>query len=74
MLNHQIGINMIKQLMKVPKIDAITSQFGLQQFFKEPTNILTDSSSCVDLSFTSQPNLVMESGVHSSRHHNICIN
>ena len=40
------------------KIDEVTSQFGLQQLIKEPTHILTDSSS-----FTSQPNLVMESGV-----------
>ena len=52
------------------KIDAITSQFGLQQLIKEPTHILTDSSSCIDLLFTSQPNLVMESGVHSSLHQN----
>ena len=51
-------------------IDAITSQFGVQQLIKEPTNILTDSSSCIDLLFTSQPNLVMESGVHSSLHQN----
>ena len=50
-------------------IDAITSQFGVQQLIKEPTNILTDSSSCIDRLFTSQPNLVMESGVHSSLHH-----
>ena len=50
-------------------IDAITSQFGVQKLIKEPTNILTDSSSCIDLLFTSQPNLVMESGVHSSLHH-----
>ena len=50
-------------------IDAITSQFGVQQLIKEPTNILTDSSSCIDLLFTAQPNLVMESGVHSSLHH-----
>ena len=29
-----------------------------------------DSSSCIDLIFTSQPNLVMKSGVHSSLHPN----
>ena len=52
------------------KIDAITSQFGLKQLIQEPTHILTDSSSCIDLIFTSQPNLVMESGVHSSLHQN----
>ena len=52
------------------KIDAIMSQFGLQQLIQEPTHILTDSSSCIDLIFTSQPNLVMESGIHSSPHQN----
>ena len=48
------------------RIAAITSQFGLQQLIKEPTDILTDWSSCIDLLINSQPNLVMESGVHSS--------
>ena len=52
------------------KIDAITSLFGLQQLINEPTHLLADSSSCIDLIFTSQPNLVMESGVHSSLHPN----
>ena len=52
------------------KIDAITCQFGLPQLIKEPTHILTDSSSCIELLLTSQPNLVMESGVHSSLHKN----
>ena len=50
--------------------DIITSQFGLQQLIKEPTHILTDSSSCIDLLFTSQPNLVIESGLHSSLYQN----
>ena len=52
------------------KIDAITSQFGLQQLIKEPTHILGDSSSCIDLIFTSHPSLVMESDVHLSLHLN----
>ena len=52
------------------KIDATTSQFGLQQLINEPTHFIADSSSCIDLIFTSQPNLVMESGVHSSLHPN----
>ena len=34
----------------------------------EPTHILPVSSSCIDLIFVFQPNLVMESGVHSSLH------
>ena len=48
------------------KIDTITSQFGLKQIINEPTYVTSNSSSCIDLIFTSQPNLVMESGVHSS--------
>ena len=50
------------------KIDGITSQFGMQQLINEPTHILPASSSCIDLIFVSQPNLVMESGVYSSLH------
>ena len=52
------------------KIDTITSQFGLQKLINEPTHLTANSSSCIDLIFTSQPNLVMESGVHSSLHPN----
>ena len=54
------------------KIDAITSQFGIQQeqLFNEPTHLVADSSPCIDLIFTSQPDLVMESGVRSSLHPN----
>ena len=50
------------------KIEAITSQFGLKELIQEPTHILSNSSSCTDLVFTSQHNLAMESGVHSSLH------
>ena len=39
------------------KIDAVTSQFGLQQLIKEPSHILGNSSSCIDLIFTSHPSL-----------------
>ena len=52
------------------KMDAVTSQFGLQQLIKEPTHILGNSSSCIDLIFTSELSLVMESGVHPSLHSN----
>ena len=52
------------------KIDAITSHFGLQKLINGPTYVVADSSSCIDLIFTSLPNLVMESGGHSSLHPN----
>ena len=52
------------------KIDGIISTFGLQQIINEPTHITGDSSSCINLIFTSPGNLVMKSGVHSSLHPN----
>ena len=42
-----------KTTYKGSKIDAITFQFGFQKLIKEPNHILTDSSSCIDLLFTS---------------------
>ena len=45
------------------KIDTITSQFGLQQLINELTHLKATSFSCIDLIFTSQPNLAMESGI-----------
>ena len=55
---------------EVLKFDTITFQFGLQQTINEPTYLTSDSSSCIELIFTSQPNLAMESDVHSSLHPN----
>ena len=51
-------------------IENISSQFGLHQMINEPTHILESSSLCNHLIFTSQPNLVTESGVHPSLHPN----
>ena len=57
------------------KIEGVTSQFELQQIIKEPRYFIGDDSLCIDLIFTTQPNLVMEPGVHSllhaSCHHHI---
>ena len=56
------------------KIDTITCQLGLQQIINEPIDLTSNSSSCIDLIFTSQPNLVMESwnfSVHPNCHHQI---
>ena len=43
---------------------------GLQQLISEPTHLLPNSLSCIDLIFTDQPNLVVDSGVHPSLHPN----
>ena len=51
-------------------IESITSQFGLDQLINEPTHLLQNSSSFIDLIFTSQPNIGVESGVHPSLHLN----
>ena len=48
----------------------LTSQYGLKQIINQPTHILKNSSSCIDLLFTSQANLKMESGIYSSLHSN----
>ena len=52
------------------KIESLTAQFGLQQIIKEPTHLSNTSSSCINLTFTSQPNLITDCGVHSSLHSN----
>ena len=51
-------------------IKTITSHFGLHQLIHGPTHILGRSSSCIDLIFTALPNIVLNSGVHSSLHAN----
>ena len=51
-------------------IENVTSRFGLSQIITEATHILESSSSYIDLIFTTQPNLVVESGIHPSLHHN----
>ena len=50
-------------------IENVTSQFGLHQLINKPTHLLQNSL-CIDLIFTSQPNIVVESVVHPSLHSN----
>ena len=66
MLNQTTGF--VKEMQEGNAIENLTSQFGLHQVIKEPIHILDTSSSCIDLIFTSQPNLIIESRVHSSLH------
>ena len=44
--------------------------FGRKQLISDPTHILQHSSSCVDLIFVNQSNLVIDSGIHPSLHQN----
>ena len=52
------------------ELDFLTSHFGLSQIIKKPTVILDNSRSSIDLIFTSQPNMIIDSGVHTSLHSN----
>ena len=49
-------------------IEFLASQFSMSKLIEEPTHILDNSKSCIDLIFTSQPNMIMDSGVHPSLH------
>ena len=53
---------------KGAKLDYLTSLYGMKQVITEPTHILENSSSCIDLIFSNQPNLIMDSGVHPTLH------
>ena len=52
------------------QVDAITSSYDLSQLICEPTHILPNWSSCIDLIFINQNNLIMDSAVHASLHPN----
>ena len=43
---------------------------SLSQLISEPTHILQNTSSCTDLIFSDQPNLVINSGIKPSLHEN----
>ena len=47
-------------------INELSSYYNLHQLINTPTHILPNSESCIDIFFTSQPNLLSESGVHAS--------
>ena len=40
--------------------------YGFHQLVSEPTHLLPTSTYCIDLIFTDQPNLVVDSGTHST--------
>ena len=44
---------------EVAQLDSITSLYGMKNLILEPNHILQQSSSCIDLIFTNQPNIVM---------------
>ena len=48
--------------------EPITAENGLHQLISQPTNFMGESQSCIDLIFIDQPNLIIESGVHTPLH------
>ena len=56
--------------MKALCLILIVSSYGLNKLIQEPNHIPNLLSSCPDLIFTLQPDLVMESGIHSLFHSN----
>ena len=53
------------------QIQFFASEFAMSQVIKEPTYILDNSKSGMDLIFKSQPNMIIDSGVHLSLHSNL---
>ena len=51
-------------------LESITSFQGLYQINNKPIHILSSLSSCIDLIFTNQPNMITDSEVHPSLRQN----
>ena len=52
------------------QIDSLTTSYGFRQIVSEPTHILKNSSSFIDLIFTGEPTLIIDTGTHPSLHPN----
>ena len=46
------------------QLESLTTVHGFHQLISKPTHLLPQSSSCIDLMFTDQPNVIVDSGVH----------
>ena len=53
---------------KGTQLESLTSLYGMKQVITEPSHVLQNSPSCIDLIFTNQSNLIMDAGVHPSLH------
>ena len=52
------------------QIEILTTIYGLRQLICGPTHVLPNPSSCIDLIFTDQENLVINGVAHPSLHPN----
>ena len=57
------------------KLNSLVSTHDFHQLISYPTHILPDLLSCIDIMFTDQPILVVDSGIlptlHENHHHQI---
>ena len=51
-------------------IDPLTTTNGFKQYISDATHILSQSTSCIDLIFTDQPNYIIDCGTHPSLNKN----
>ena len=63
--NEGLKLRLLTPTTEGSKLKLFTFQSGLNQIINEPTHITKNCSTCIDLLFTSETNLVPESGVHS---------
>ena len=56
--------------MEGTKLESLAIFHGFHQQISQPTHLLPQTSSCIDLIFTDQPNLMVDSGVHPSLYSN----
>ena len=59
---------MIKQQQKMQRSNLLLHNIRLYHIINEPTH--ENSSYCINFTFTSQPNLVVDSGIHPFSHPN----
>ena len=64
MLNHHNWYKGNKSTASRSKLEIMTTHYGLIQIINKSTNILEDSSSCLDIVFTSQSRMIRDSGYH----------
>ena len=60
----------VKTTTEGTQLESLTTVHGLYQLISQPTHLLPQSSTCIDLIFTDQPNLIVDGGVHPSLHSN----
>ena len=46
------------------QLDSLLTSFSMKQLITGPTHNLEKMSNCIDLIYTNQPNIVLDSGIH----------